>query len=204
MLSEDFLSKNHVNVSRETFGRLKIFYDTLLLWNQTHNLISKTTVNQIWQRHILDSLQLIKFISNANLKIVDMGSGAGFPGIVIAIAKSIPIVLIEANEKKCFFLREIQRLLSLNVTILSQRIETLAPLQADVVTSRALGSLKDLLKFSDRHLSHIGKCLFLKGAQVDQEIQDAQKDWCFDVVKHSSLSCSKGAILEITNICKYK
>ncbi|MGI4851144.1 MAG: 16S rRNA (guanine(527)-N(7))-methyltransferase RsmG [Janthinobacterium lividum] len=203
MVNENFFEKNGINVSRETFDKLKIFHDVLIKWNKTHNLIAQSTISDIWQRHILDSVQLVKFIDSDSQKIVDFGSGAGFPGLIIAIVNHHPVTLIESNQKKCFFLKEVQRLLNLDVHIISQRIEDLEFLDADVITARALDDLSGLLKFSHQHLKKEGKCFFLKGEKIDDEIKLARKKWNFRYVKHLSLLNQKSYILEIINIKKY-
>ena len=200
---KNFFEKNDINVSRETFDALKIFHDTLIKWNKTHNLIAQSTVSDIWQRHILDSVQIVKFIDSDSKKIVDFGSGAGFPGLVTALVSRQPVTLIESNQKKCFFLKEVQRLLNLNIHIISQRIEDLEFLDADVITARALDDLSGLLKFSHQHLRKEGKCFFLKGEKIDDEIKSARKNWDFNFIKHLSLLNQKSCILEITDIKKY-
>ncbi len=203
MIKEQEFLKKELNVSRETIEKLKIFHDTLIKWNKIHNLIGESTSSEIWHRHILDSAQLIKYISDdTSQKIVDFGSGAGFPGLVIAIIKDIPVVLIEANEKKCFFLKEIQRKLNLKVDICASRIENIPDLKSDLITARALDELESLLSYASYHLKTNGKCLFLKGKEVGDEIENAQKKWHFNLLRHQSLVDKKSYVLEIKDIIK--
>lgn len=173
------LLKNHPNVSHETFDQICAYISIILKWNKKINLIAKSTEDNIIERHVLDSLKIITFIENAK-NISDLGSGGGFPGIIIAIQKpSIFINLIESDKKKCAFLRNIAFHLNLkNVKIVEERVENITSIKSDVITSRAFASIKnslDLLKGINKNTT----CLFIKGKKVLQEIQEAEKFWNF-------------------------
>ena len=133
-------------VSRETYEKFKIFHDTLIKWQRSINLISKFTLDTIWLRHILDSAQLYKFIYKTKGNIFDLGSGAGFPGLILAIMGCKKICLVEPDKKKCTFLREVAMLTNTDVTIYNSRIQDLGYQNVEVVISRALASLVKLIQ----------------------------------------------------------
>jgi 16S rRNA (guanine527-N7)-methyltransferase len=141
---EDFCS--YQNVSRETYDKLRIYEKTLIKWQGSINLISKSTINDIWVRHFLDSAQLYPFISKIKGNIFDFGSGAGFPGLILAIMGHKNITLVESDQKKCTFLREVARLSETDVSILHSRIENLEFRRVDLIMSRALAPLSKLIE----------------------------------------------------------
>ncbi|CAI3941579.1 16S rRNA G527 N7-methylase RsmG (former glucose-inhibited division protein B) (RsmG) (PDB:1XDZ) (PUBMED:15375115 [Commensalibacter communis] len=185
------------NVSRETKEKLELYVSLLQQWNAKINLVSKQTIDQIWDRHILDSLQLASFVDPSVGSIADFGSGGGFPGLVLAIVTGIPITLIESDMRKTVFLREVARQTQANVNILCKRIEQVDIPPVDVITARALASLEILLSFSESRVKENGCCLFLKGRQVDDEIAEAQQNWEFDYLKIPSKTSSDGVIVKI-------
>ena len=174
-----------LNVSRETLERLFAFCALVEKWNPAINLVSKSGVAEIWDRHVIDSAQLIRQIPLQGGRWCDLGSGGGFPGIVLAIlAKELHpeavIVLVESDRRKSVFLSEAARLLDISVTVKTQRIEDLEPLQADVLTARALAPLSNLCGYAYRHLKPDGVAIFPKGAAAAREIEDAKKQWQFN------------------------
>lgn len=192
------------NVSRETFARLETYVEILAQWNSKINLVSKTTIPDVWERHITDSAQLFS-ISPKFKSWVDMGSGGGFPGLVIAIyaAEFCPeghVTLIESDQRKCAFLRTVGRETGVDVTVISERIEMAPPQCADVVSARALTSLEGLFGFSIRHLDPRGKALFLKGARWNLELNDAKRLWRFRYGAHKSKTDPESVILEVGGI----
>lgn len=194
-----------VNVSRETMSDLEAFAALTAKWTVKINLIARGTVDSIWDRHIVDSVQLYKFAPQTFEKWVDIGSGGGFPGIVMAIlAKEknpqAQFVLIESDQRKATFLRTVARELNLPVRVIAERIET-APVQnADVVSARALTALSGLLSLTQRHLKQQGLALFHKGRQSGQEVADAQKSWSFDLEENASITDPDARILAIRRI----
>ena len=193
------------NVSRETMEDLKTFQNMVLEWNVKFNLISKSSEKDIWSRHILDSLQLFQFITDKDKKLYDLGSGAGFPAIVLAIAAkntypNLKISLIESIGKKIMFLKEVQKALSLDITIIHDRIENLKLPKADIITSRALASLDKLLYYSKDFCSSKTRLIFPKGEKWQEELSLAQKTWSFEYDTKQSLTSNQGYILEIKNI----
>lgn len=192
------------NVSRETKSHLDNLADLLEKWNRTINLVSKSTIRQIWQRHILDSIQIFNHGSTASIW-ADLGSGGGFPGLVVAIlakekAPDMRVVLVESDQRKAAFLRHASRTLGLNAEILSERIEAIAPLMADVVSARALASLPQLCNFATYHLTAGGRGVFLKGRSAAIEIDAAQKDWRFTLESYTSITDPESSVLVLQGI----
>ncbi|MDI2112641.1 16S rRNA (guanine(527)-N(7))-methyltransferase RsmG [Commensalibacter nepenthis] len=185
------------NVSRETKEKLVLYVSLLQQWNTKINLISKQTTDQIWERHICDSLQLVSLIDASVGSIADFGSGGGFPGLVLAIVTGIPITLVESDMRKTVFLHEVARQTQSNVNILCKRIEQVDIPPVDLITARALASLETLLAFSESRLKENGYCLFLKGQKVDDEIAEAQQNWEFNYLKIPSKTSPDGVIVKI-------
>lgn len=192
-------------VSRETLARLEAYVALLLQWQQRINLISPTTIPDIWTRHILDSAQLYHLRPDAR-RWADLGSGGGLPGIVIAclLAEKADgeIHLIESNGKKAAFLRHVTTSLALPAVIHAVRIEDAVPklLQIDVVTARALAPLTDLLRFSNLLLKRGAVGLFPKGRDVEEELTTARLNWHFSSRLHASVTDPEARIVEISMI----
>ncbi len=191
-----------LNVSRETSEKLGLFADEVLRWTPAINLISKNTVSDIWQRHILDSAQIYPLAPSYAGVWVDIGSGAGFPGIVMAILGAPNVVLVESDQRKATFLRQAARKLSLDVQVLSKRIDQIDPLRAEIITARALAALTDLLGHANTHMSPHGSAIFPKGRGLQQEIAVAQQDWSFDYHQVLSKTDHEATLLIIKNIEK--
>lgn len=202
MISLEFFQEKGINVSRETFDRLQFYQETLVKWQTSHNLISKSTIPSIWKRHFLDSAQLVLSIPSSVKTIADLGSGAGFPGMVIALLTGLSTILIESNQKKASFLREIQRITQAPVTIMTSRVEDIHSLQVDLITARGVSQLSVLIKYASLHLKPEGFCLFLKGKDVEKEIKEAQERWQFIEKRYPSITDCTGVILEIQKIGK--
>jgi 16S rRNA (guanine527-N7)-methyltransferase len=203
------LAAELLNVSRETLGpetmeRLEIYAETLRVWQPRINLVSNKSLDDLWRRHFLDSVQLARWVS-PDMRVLDMGSGAGFPGLVLSIVTGTPVVLAESDSRKCAFLREVRRLTDANAEIAESRIEDLdtavmAGGPFDVVVARALAPLPGLLGHAVGLMKSNGFCLFLKGAQADRELTDASEFWNIQMEQHQSLSDPDGAVLKIGNL----
>ena len=172
-------------VSRETFLKLKEYEKLLNKWNSKINLVSKSTLRDFWNRHILDSVQVFCSIGEKTGKWADFGSGGGFPGLVLAILSdefgvSNSLCLIEADVRKSVFLRTVCRELGLVVDVFNNRIEKISPMLVDVVSARALAPLKTLCFYAESHLNENGIAVFAKGENWESELLDAQKKWIFD------------------------
>ena len=195
-----------LNVSRETLDKLKAFVALVEKWTAKINLISKASIPHIWNRHIVDSAQLFELAPKQG-HWVDIGSGGGFPGVVLAILASenrgpLQFTLVESDQRKCAFLRTASRELDLGIIVRSERIESIEPLKADILTARALADLSDLLGFAERHLLPTGLALFPKGAQWKKEDQEARKLWSYDCEPVKSETSADAAILSIKEIAR--
>jgi 16S rRNA (guanine527-N7)-methyltransferase len=196
-----------LNVSRETFAKLEAFSALVQKWTPKINLVAKSSVSDIWQRHVVDSVQLYQFAPETYETWVDLGSGGGFPGIVMAIVARekhpyAKFTLVESDQRKAVFLRTAARELNLNAVVLAERIEAIAPLVADVVSARALTALSGLLSHVDRHMSPSGVCILHKGKQAAQEIADAEASWQFELEDHASITDPEARLLVIQRILR--
>lgn len=194
-----------LNVSRETFDQLEQFCQLVRKWSPAINLVSKPDIENLWKRHLLDSAQIFYHIPSSAKTLCDLGSGGGFPGIVLGVlAKEarpdLHITLVESDRRKSVFLSEAARLLSLNVKVVSGRIDEIPPQHADVVSARALAPLAVLCGFALRHMSHAGTAIFPKGKAAGQEILDAEMGFSFHVTKAASEMDADACILSLKDI----
>jgi len=194
----------YMTVSRETVVHFDAYVDLLQRWQKVKNLVAPSTLGQIWTRHIADSAQLLPYLGSART-IVDLGSGAGFPGLVIAIANigkpGFHVHLVEANGRKASFLREVARVTDAPATVHALRIEDFTAkwqVKADLVTARALASLSELLELSAELLKTGAGALFLKGQDVGVELTQATKYWNIKTELIPSLTDPGGQIVSIT------
>lgn len=189
------------DVSRETFSRLENYVALLLKWNRTINLIGKTTANDVWERHIADSLQLAELIPPAARHVMDMGSGAGLPGIVLACyAPQLTLTLVERDQRKASFLVQATQALSLtNVQVVAAPIETVTG-SFDVITARALAALPKLCQLAMPRLGKNATCLFPKGAEFATELAEARRYWQFEHRLHPSKTNEKSCIISLTEL----
>jgi 16S rRNA (guanine527-N7)-methyltransferase len=187
-------------VSRETSERLAVYRKLLLRWNGTINLISRNTEADIDARHFADCLQLMPYLPEGAREGIDLGSGAGFPGLVLAIAGGVQFVLVEADRRKAAFLREVIAATGAPASVRAERIEDLDLAPADVITARALAPLDVLLSHTYRLLKPAGIALFLKGAQARDEIDGAKRQWRMRLSVHQSQSSAGGVILEVSEL----
>ena len=197
---EEFAART--NVSRETLGRLKAYVDMLRDWNERHNLVSARSLEDVWRRHMWDSAQLMQFIPPQAKTLADLGSGAGFPGLVLAEMQrgKVSVVLYEATRKKAEFLEAAAQRIGLNVGIRNIRIEEGRHQPVDVVTARALAPLDQLLGYAHQFAARHTVCLFLKGQSVASELTQGSKSWSMKVSQHQSATDPSGVILEIREL----
>ncbi len=192
-----------MNVSRETIRRLKIYQDLLQVWQKKINLVSSSTLSHSWERHFEDSLQLLSHLPDKNFSLIDLGSGAGFPGLVLAIACSTKdrVTLVESDLKKCLFLETVSRETNTPVILLKERIESLGEkIKGEVITARGLAPLPLLLEYACPLMKEESTALFLKGKEVEKEIEAARKKWEFDLEIFSSMTDSAGRVLKIKSL----
>ena len=191
------------SVSRETKERLIIFADLVQKWSPKINLVAPGTLPRLWDRHICDSIQLSTHVTKGLNTWVDLGSGGGFPGIVLAILReNTKTTLVESDKRKAAFLRTALRETSTNGTVLAERIERISPLRSDGVSARALAPLDQLLTYADRHMVPDGKAFFMKGARYREEVEAALESWRFHCKEHPSVTQEGAVILEISEISR--
>lgn len=181
-----------------------LFITELLKWNKSINLVQNDTLATVLERHILDSLQLKSYIDYENDIIVDIGSGGGFPGMILAIDGAKKVHLVEPTGKKTIFLNHIKNLYKLPTTIHECRWQDLQINNATVVTSRAFASLNNLLEAMDNVSRETKKAqgIFLKGAKIEEEISEAKQNWDFEMSISQSLTHKTGCILKVWSVLK--
>jgi 16S rRNA (guanine527-N7)-methyltransferase len=189
-----------LGVSRETLERLGAHVDLLKNWNRRINLVGPGTLADVWRRHVLDSAQLIQYIDRSRRVLVDLGSGAGLPGLILGILGVPEVHLIEADQRKAAFLREAARVTGTPVTVHAARIESVTPFPADVVTARALAPLAALLTWSAPFQSETTVSLFLKGQDLRDELTAAQQKWIMRTQILVSLTDPTGHILRVEGL----
>ena len=189
-----------VEITSEVSAKLKIYENQLLKWQKSINLVSANTLNDVKNRHFIDSLQIAGIVSR-EAKILDIGSGAGFPGLVLA-ALGYEVDLIESDIKKSQFLKHVSREANIPVTIHNLRIVSVNNLEPDIITARALADLTKLLEITEKWWSINKKInlIFLKGKNTEIEIAEAQKIYQFDCDVYKSNTDPLGRILKLTNI----
>jgi 16S rRNA (guanine(527)-N(7))-methyltransferase RsmG len=187
-------------IDAATLERLGAHLRLLEKWQPRINLVGRGSLDDPWRRHILDSAQLVPLVPEQASVIVDIGSGAGFPGLVIAIIADRPVHLVDSDARKCAFLREAARLTQTPVSVHNQRIERLEGLKADVVTARACAPLPELLGYAAPLLRPGGRCLFLKGKTAAAELTASEKTWMMRATRLPSRSDPSGTILMVDDL----
>src|SRR5690349_5193773 len=188
------------SVSRETRERLDAYAALLRKWQPTINLVGPRTLGDLWTRHFVDSAQLFPLIPSEARVLVDLGSGAGFPGLVLAILGVPEVHLIESDQRKATFLREAARATQAPVTVHAKRIEQVSPFPADVVSARALAPLTDLLALASPFLTPDAVCIFPKGQQASDELTAAAKTWNIKVDRIQSITDPGATILRVSEV----
>lgn len=196
-----------LDVSRETLERLEIYESLLRRWNPAINLVAKGTIADAWTRHFLDSAQIFALAPPDARIWLDVGSGGGFPGMVVAIIAAelrpgLTVTLADSDLRKSAFLNEVARQTGIKATIRAGRVEDLPPARADIVSARAFAPLATLLSLTERHLSPGGTGLFLKGARHEEEIAQALETFRFDLQKVPSLTDPQAVILSVGGITR--
>ncbi len=188
------------DVPRETIERLEQFVALVQKWTQSINLISRGDREVIWPRHVLDSLRLLPLIPKQTVRGLDLGSGAGFPGLVLSLVSGIPFDLVEADQRKAAFLVEAQRITGAPVQVHCTRIENLSLPRVPLITARALAPLTRLLAYADLFLSPGGLALFAKGANADVEIAEARQHWRMQIARSIDPDYPDSTVLAITDL----
>ena len=193
IVSEFLLNKTQVD-------KIDFYLSSIIEHNKHTNLIGKSTIENIWDRHVLDCLQLTKYIINKKLKILDLGTGAGLPGVLFSIVGYQRVLMVDSVKKKTDFVRKIIKELSLTAKIQNKRIEKPPTSQHDIIVSRALAPLVKLLTYARMYSNKNTTSLFLKGRNATSEIDIALKKYLFEFEKIKSLSSNDGCVLKINNI----
>ena len=193
------------NVSFDTMDRLSVHAALLKKWNPAINLVAKSTLNDLWTRHFLDSAQVFGVARLLSGRWLDLGTGGGFPGMVVAIlaaelAPKMTFTFIESDARKAVFLQNVSRETGVLVDVLTQRAEKAPPQAVDVVSARAMAPLRDLLPLAQRHLKPAGIGVFQKGATHRQEMKEALETWRFQSDEYASTTDANAVILKFGDI----
>lgn len=187
-------------------SRLLQFAELFFKWNQAINLVAASTLPTFWERHVLDSVQLLPLIQThvsretSERQILDIGSGGGFPGVLLALLGGGKVHLVESDQRKAAFLREVSRLAEGTMIIHNQRIETLTPWQVEVITSRACASVLQLFEWLRLFWPYNPLSFFLKGPKIAHELKEASVYWRFQEQLHPSLTDTDGVILQLQQV----
>ena len=190
------------SIKKNEERNIQKFIDNLVSFNAHTNLVGKSTLTNPWNNHILDSLQILPHIKNKNFSIIDMGTGAGLPGVVLSIMGCKNITLVDSKRKKINFLSLLKTKMFLKYSTILGRVENIKNLKYDIVTSRALANLETLFTYSQNFLKKKTVIIFLKGKTVNDEIKNAEVGWSFEYTKIQSLSDPRGSVLLIKNLKK--
>ena len=183
-----------------TRARLEAYVALLTKWQARINLVAPATLPEVWSRHVLDSAQLLSHMDGRPGPVLDLGSGAGFPGLVLAVLGRDDVILVEADRRKAAFLQEAARVTETKVRIEACRIEALRPIRAGIVTARALATVSELLHYARPFTDESTLYLFLKGERADDELTTARERWNMTVDKAPSLSDVRGVILRLEGV----
>lgn len=197
------LGQHGVPVSRETLARLQVYADMLADWQTRMNLVGPATLADVWHRHLLDSAQLAAFAEDLpQSSWLDVGSGAGFPGLVLAILGAGHVHLVDATAKKCRFLEAVASAtgVAATVTVHNARIEDLSPFSPQFITSRACAPLARLIPWAYRFQGKDTRWLLLKGQDIENELTEAAKSWTFDIAVHESLTDPRGRVVDLDSV----
>jgi 16S rRNA (guanine527-N7)-methyltransferase len=189
-------------VSRETMDRLDAYAALLQRWSSRVNLVGRNTLGDLWRRHFLDSAQLRALLPEDGRTLIDLGSGAGFPGLVLAVLGVPEVTLVEADGRKCAFLREVVRATGAPAAVRHSRIEDLAAQLYDVVTARACAPLGRLLELAERFIGPQTTCVFLKGGRAGDELAAARRDWAVAATCRQSSTDRSGTILCLREVAR--
>ncbi len=196
-----------LGLSCEEIRRLEVLVAALERWQARINLVGAASLADVWRRHVLDSAQLLPLIPTGARTLLDLGSGAGFPGLVLAIlgrdrAPELRVHLVESNARKCAFLGEVVGASGCIAEIHNRRIEAMKPFAADVVTARACAPLGRLLGHTEPFLGPGTRCLFLKGRNVERELTDSQESWNMRTTRITSVSDPEGVVLILEEVSR--
>ena len=195
----------HFSSAPEFLDRIQLYEGLLAKWNRAINIVASGTLDRLAERHFVDSAQLLSLAPEGSTTWADLGSGGGFPGLVVAMLAAserpeLRVTLVEADKRKAEFLRTVSRETRLSVDVRAERIENCLPLGADVISARALAPLVRLCDYAARHAAKDGTCLFMKGSSHEQEVITAREGYSFDLRTVVSMTRSDAAVLVIRNL----
>ncbi len=188
------------NVPHETMEALGRYGALLEKWQKAINLVGKSTLPDLWRRHMLDSYQLLSKTQKTSGTWLDLGSGAGFPALVVGICSEFEVHAVESDQRKCLFMQNVSRETMVSIAVHNCRIEALPPMTADIISARALAPLEKLLELATPFAHADTEFLFLKGQDVDEELTKASKCWNMEIEKHSSVTSEEGCLLKLTKV----
>lgn len=189
-----------LSLSDDQRRALEAYAALLEKWQPRINLVAPATLPNLWERHILDSAQLLSHMADLPGPVLDLGSGAGFPGMVLSILGREDMILVESDHRKVAFLQEAARVSGARPTIEACRIESLRPIRAGIVTGRALAPVDKLLRYAQPYVDESTVFLFLKGEQVDSELTTAEKTWKMSISKTLSITDARGVVLRLEDV----
>ena len=198
MTPEEFAAA--ANVSRETLIRFETYAELLTRWQKKINLVSDSTLKDLWKRHFLDSAQIFDLTPPTPQGWLDLGSGAGFPGLVLYMLGAKPLTLVESDSRKAAFLAEAARAMGSDAKIVNRRVEALEPWPVDVITARAFAPLPRLLHLARAFITPSTTLLLLKGEDVEAELTEASKSWSMQVERFASRSDPRGVVLRLRGL----
>lgn len=198
MTPQEFIRE--ANVSRETCARFEAYANLLTIWHKKINLVSDTTLKDLWRRHFLDSIQVFDLASSGARVWLDLGSGAGFPGLVLSILGVPEVHLVESHSRKAAFLIEAARVTASKPIIHNARLESLAPWPVDVITARAFAPLPRLLDLAKAFIDPMTTLILLKGQGVEAELTEASKSWIMQPERFPSRSDPRGVVLRLRGL----
>lgn len=195
------------DVSRETVEKLLTYQALVEKWNPAINLVARSTIGALWDRHFTDSAQVYRLAPAGAARWADLGSGGGFPGLIVAIlaageGRELDMTLVESDQRKAVFLQTVARETGIRVTVRADRAESLPPMNVDVLSARALAPLEKLLTFAERHLAPVGCALFPKGANHEAELRDALEAAKFSYETTTSATSSDAVVYKIWGISR--
>lgn len=191
-----------LDVSRETWAAIETYVVLLKKWQRRINLVAASSLDDVWRRHVLDSAQLLRHRQRLALPWYDLGSGAGFPGLVLALLGLGEVRLVESDQRKAAFLAEAIRLTGAPATVLNRRLETLEPANAATITARALAPLPRLLGLAAPLLTSETELWLWKGQDVEVELTEAAKYWKMTIERYDSISDPTGTVLRLREVCR--
>jgi 16S rRNA (guanine527-N7)-methyltransferase len=198
MRPEEF--QRETGVSRETIERLTVYLETLVKWNERINLVGRGSLVDPWRRHMLDSAQLLEYLPQSESGIADFGTGAGFPGLVLALMGAKNVVLLDSDSRKCVFLQEVARLTGARIEIRNARLEALAPWPLAAVTARAVAPLERLIPLIQGFIELGAVALLPKGREWQQELTRIRAQWEIRAEVFPSKSDGGGRVLRISEV----